>query len=489
MDNFLNYSKKTGEWGEVVEIVPPLLKVAGLPKAKMNELIQFENQHLGQVIGLNKSSIDVLSLSEHSIKVGEKVMRLDKNLTIGVGDDLLGQVINPLGLAYFEAENTGEIKEERPIEIPVGSIQERARIDKTLLTGVSIIDLAIPLGKGQKELIIGDRTTGKTSFILTTIKNQALQGTIIVYAMIGKKKTDARKLIDYFSKEKILDKSVIVVSCGDDPVGSSYLAPFSAMTISEYFKDKGKDVLLILDDLTTHAKLYREISLVEGKFPGRESYPADIIYLYARLLERAGSFKQANGTASTITCLPITESVEGDMTGFISTNIMGITDGHIFFDSDLYNQGRRPAINIQLSVTRVGKQTQAKLSREIAQEILAFLTQHEKIKNYSHFGTELSAKVKKDIKKGDQLLAFFDQTYEFIVPHEIQILLFALIWLDFFMEKDDEYILKARDTFTKLYTENKRFTTLLDKALSVDSIYKLLSIVFGMKTDIEKYVQ
>jgi len=308
------------------------------------------------------------------------------------------------------------------------------------------------------------------------IKNQILQGSIVVYAAIGKKKSDIKKLQEFFIKEKLDSSTVFVASDPFDSPSLIYITPYTAMSIAEYFKDQGTDVVVIYDDLSTHAKFYREVALLGGRFPGRDSYPGDIFYIHARLLERAGNFKHPTKGEVAVTAIPIAETVEGDLAGFIATNIMGMTDGHIFFDSDVYYKGRRPAINISLSVTRVGRQTQTPLKREINHEITAFLATHDKMQNYSHFGAELSDKVTTIIRTGEKLQAFFDQHYKVIVPEEVQITLLALIWLHALNDLPDESVSILRNKLIELYQDEdkrKMFSDIMNSANFQDLLLKV----------------
>jgi F-type H+-transporting ATPase subunit alpha len=386
-----------------------------------------------------------------------QVVRTDTFLSIPVGKELLGKVINPLGQSFSENQKFTPPKELREIDTQVLGISSRARIKKPLATGVSIIDMIIPLGKGQRELVIGDRKTGKSTFLLSTIKRQAQEGVITIYAAIGRKHSEIKQLQEFLEQEKILDKAIIVATSSHDSPSLIFLTPYSAITIAEYFRDQGQDVLLVLDDLSAHARFYREISLVGKRFPGRDSYPGDIFYVHAKLIERAGNFKYEKTRDVAITCLPVIETIEGDLTSYVATNLMGMTDGHIFFDSNMYYKGRRPAINTALSVTRVGKQTQSTLKREINNKLNAFLAQHEKLQNFSHFGAELSDDVKRTLRIGDQLYTFFDQHYSLILPEEVQLIVFAMIWQGLFEQEEKIGIAKIKMTELFKKEEYKKF--------------------------------
>ncbi|MCA9398046.1 F0F1 ATP synthase subunit alpha, partial [candidate division WWE3 bacterium] len=324
--------EQTGEIGFVTRISHPIISVEGLPTIHPEELVIFESGELGQVFTINKESVEILALSGKPMPIGTRVSRMTKQVTIPLSRDIIGKTISSLGTYYSSGLPIEEKDEERTIHAAAPGISSRTKIIKPLITGVSIVDLLVPLGKGQRELVLGDRKTGKTNFLLQAMLTQAKEGTICIYAAIGKRKVEIKHVEKYIRDNEIADQTLIVASSASDPVGLIYLTPYTAMTIAEYFKDLGHDVLLILDDLSTHAKYYREISLVGQRFPGRSSYPGDIFYAHARLLERAGNFKTSSGDAVSITCLPVAETVEGNISGYIQTNLMSITDGHIYFD-------------------------------------------------------------------------------------------------------------------------------------------------------------
>ncbi|MBI5122401.1 F0F1 ATP synthase subunit alpha [Candidatus Roizmanbacteria bacterium] len=436
MDTFNKYLQQTGEYGVAIQVSHPIVFIEGLPSVKTHEVILFETGQKGEVFAINRGKIEARIFSHTPIRVGTRVTRTDQLLSVPVGDELLGHSINPLGEPLDPAIPFTRPKISRDLDArPIG-ISGRQKITTHLVTGISLIDLLIPLGRGQRELIIGDRKTGKTSLLMTTIKNQVHEGVIAIYAAIAKKKSDIKKLQAFFTEEKIMDKIIIVATSSYDSPSLIYQTPYAAMAIAEYFRDKGIHTLLILDDLSTHAKFYRELSLLARRFPGRDSYPGDIFYVHSKLLERAGNFKHKTAGEVSITCLPIIEIVEGDFTGYISTNVMGITDGHIYLDSNIYYQGLRPAVNIPLSVTRVGRQTLDKLSREVNKNLTAFLAQYEKLQTLSHFGQELTDDVKKQLRTGELIYKFFNQPYHLTVPTTIQLIIFSMLLQDIIQDKD-----------------------------------------------------
>ena len=467
MQNYKHYLEKFGEYGEVVEVKQSLVVVEGLPNSRINEIVVFENGSFGQITDISDGLCRVALLKKSAqIKSGDKVSRTDSLLMIPVGEEFLGTMIDPLGEIIFPENKKIQKAEQRSVERGIGGIDKRAKIDKQLLTGVTLVDMLLPLGNGQKELVIGDRKTGKTSFLLTTVKNQIKLGKTVIFAAIGKKKTDINKILNYFISEKILDKIIFIVSGSDDSENLIYLTPYTAMTMAEYFRDRGTDTLVVFDDLSTHAKIYRQIALNSDKFPGRESYPGDIFYLHAHLLERAGNFRLGAQTVS-ITCLPVAETIEGDLSGYITTNLMGITDGHIYFDLSIFTKGRRPAINLPLSVTRVGRQTQAPIYQQANHEITAFLSEYESLQNLAHFGAELSPNVKRVITRGERIIQVFDQKYSEIISSEMQLILLALAYSESFFDVDisklKEKLLKTGNIKLEKQIENiKTFTELLE---------------------------
>ena len=433
---FDEYLKNTGEYGLVYHVSHPIVFIDGLPKVKTHEVIMFENGARGEVFAINRGKIEARVFTHEPIKVGTKVTRTDQMLSIAVGPELMGHTINPLGELLDPSAEMKTPKNMRDLDAKPIGISGRQKITTQLATGISLIDLLIPLGRGQRELIIGDRKTGKTSILMTTIKKQVSEGVIAIYAAVAKKKSDIKRLQQFFEQEKIMDKVIIVATSSYDSPSLIYQTPYAAMAIAEYFRDQGQHTLLILDDLSTHAKFYRELSLLARRFPGRDSYPGDIFYVHSKLLERAGNFKHPVTGEVSITCLPVVDIVEGDLTGYVSTNIMGITDGHIYLDSNIYYQGMRPAVNIPLSVTRVGRQTLDKLSREINKMLTSFLAQYVKLQNISHFGQELTEDVKKNLRLGDMVYKFFNQPYQITVPLTVQLVILSMILQDLFPNKE-----------------------------------------------------
>lgn len=477
MKSFQEYLNEIGEIGYVDEILDSLVHVSGIPKARYQEIILFETGEKGLVFSLKREYCEVLLFTQNSLRSGVRAVRTNTLLTIPVGEQLLGNTIDPLGYSLDHATPFVKPEEESPLFIAPLGISQRKRIEKQLQTGNSLVDLLVPLGKGQRELIIGDRKTGKTNFLLQAILTQARQKTLCLYVAIGKKKIDIKKTEEFFIKYGIRDKTIIIATSSHEPAGMIFLTPYAAMAIAEHFRDHGHDVIVVFDDLTAHAKYYREISLLAREFPGRNSYPGDMFYTHARLLERAGNFVHETGQVS-ITALPVAETTEGDLSGYIQTNLMSMTDGHIYFDSDLFKKGRRPAINPFLSVTRVGRQTQSAVEREINRELISFLTLLDRTERFVHFGAELSQTLKNTLSMGQKIIAFFYYSSERLVSGNLQVFLFCLLWSGLWQDASSKDMISDMDTMIHLYQTNENLVVEIEKLVGkAKSFNELLGII------------
>ncbi|MEN8253820.1 MAG: hypothetical protein ABFQ62_05615, partial [Patescibacteria group bacterium] len=417
-----NKKQLISEYGVVEYVRHPLAKIKGLPSIQTGELVKFGQGDYGQVISFDSDFVNVMSFAQSPTKIGDTVTRIDKKLSVDAGPHLLGRVIDPLGQPQFGQDIKKNEDNFRLIDQKPPPLSERRPITNFLRTGTSIVDSILPLAKGQRQIITGDRNTGKSTFAKKLVKTQVNDGNIVIYASISKKMNAVKRIYSYFEKNNLLKNIVMVATYAQDPASLITLTPFTAMTIAEYFRDQGHDVVVILDDLSSHARSYREIALLNRQFPGRDSYPGDIFYLHARILERAGTIKnpqKGNKETISISCLPIAETNNNDLTGYIISNLISITDGHILFDTTLFQQGRRPAINPSLSVTRVGKQTQSPLQRDITRTLTTFLSKYEKAKAMTHFAAELSQESQNMIRRGSHLWAFFTETSDFIIPLEV----------------------------------------------------------------------
>lgn len=449
MKQFEDYLRDTGEVGEVEEVSHSVVYVAGLPKARPMELVVLETGELGLVLSLGRDQVEVLLLSRSRLKVGVRVARMNSLLSVGVGEGLLGRVIDPLG-RVLEGDAHYHAAEQRMVDVYPPGIEPRKTITEPFETGVALVDLAVPLGKGQRELVIGDRKIGKTTFLLQSMLSHAVRGGVCIYALIAKRGSDLSSLTDFIHRHTMWQQTVVVATNSADAAGMVYLTPYTAMSMAEYFRDKGKDVLVILDDLTKHAKYYRELTLLANRFPGRSAYPGDIFYLHSRLLERAGDFKTGS-----ITCLPVAETSMGDISGYIQTNLMSMTDGHIYFDQERYNQGRRPAIDPFLSVTRVGRQTQTPLMKSLGRELSGFMVEHAKLQELLHFGGELNKEVKNKLSTGEKVIDFFSQESELIVPPLIAVIFLASIFAGMWDEISKEEMRNKMRKLTARYYDDE----------------------------------
>ena len=394
--------EKIKDTGKVIASRDYIVHVDGLAGARINEGVAFEDGHHGYVARIDEEYVWVVVFCKESIGLGTRVARTGRKLTVSCGDGLVGHVVSALG---YDIDGEKDLsKETKPVEIDreVLGIDRRVIITKPLVTGTTLIDLTLPLGAGQRELVIGERKTGKTWFALQTLATQVKAGKLGIYCAIGKQAVEILAVKQWLEKNKVMDRMIIVAAGARDNQAEIVLAPFTALSIAEYIRDRGKDVVVVLDDMTTHAKYYREMSLVMGKFPGRDSYPGDIFHLQSKLLERAGCFL-VDGKEQSISCLALAESVGEDLTGYIQTNLMSITDGHIYFDIDRFQHGVRPAVNIFLSVTRVGRQTRGKLFHNVSREIYAILKSVEAAKVFTKFGPEQTDEVRKALVKGENL--------------------------------------------------------------------------------------
>jgi len=454
MNEFQEYLEKTEEIGKIIKVSNFLLEVSGLPSLKINEMIITESGAKGIAFSLERETAKILIFEEKLLKPGELVVRTGETFKVPVSNKLLGRILNPL---LQPIDDLGPVLgEKKHLEIyrEAPGIVKRKRVKRPLETGVTIVDFLVPIGHGQRELVIGDPKTGKTTFLLQTMVNQSREGTICIYVGIGKEISAVKFVEEYLKEKNVFEKVIMISGFGRDSPILNYLAPFSGMTVAEYFRDNGKKVLLIFDDLTSHAKYYREISLLAKKIPGRACYPSDVFHVHAQLLERAGNVENEFGQAS-ITALPIAETLENDISGYIQTNLMAMTDGHIFFDSDEFKKGKRPAINPFLSVSRVGKQTKTKIEKEMADLIRKNLIEYQKASTVAQFGVELSAKTKKILETGKKIEILFDQDPETLISYSLRIFLFGLLFAGFFEGKPEDLVKLEKQEIIKKYQEGK----------------------------------
>lgn len=477
MKSFSDYLNKIGEVGYVVRVLQSIVHVEGLPGLHIDEVVLFENGAQGICFGLFEDFAEILLIDYDNIFAGEEVARTAQYSHLALSDHLLGSMIDPVG-NILVGSSPIKIDKYQVLDRQPHGIVGRKEVNMPFSTGVKMVDVVVPLGKGQRELVIGDRKTGKTLFLQQTLLAQAQLGTICIYAAIAKQQEDITDLLSFIKQNKIENNVIVVASGAADAAGKVFLTPFAAMTIAEYYRDKGKDSLVILDDMSAHAKYYREITLESNRFPGRSSYPGDIFYTHAKLIERAGNFSNA-----AITCLPVAETILGDLSGYIQTNLMAMTDGHIYFDIDRFNNGQRPPVNPFLSVTRVGLQAQSPLVREISRHISSFLVQLDEMREFMHFGAEVSEKVKSTLSLGDKLMILFDQDYRQVVPINVTVYLIAFIWSGKTkgMESD-----KVREYYSKVisqYQNDQNYRKVIDSVVAASpSLKDLIAKVKSKET-------
>lgn len=399
---------KSEEIGIVAEVKDGIAILEGLDNVSYSELVEFETKVVGYVIDLTEDQVGVIVLGDYlPIKSGSQVRALGITLSIPVSEELLSRVIDPVGNPI---DGMGKFKADKryPLEKVAPGVVRRRPVNVPLQTGIKAIDALIPIGRGQRELIIGDRGTGKTTIAVDTIINQKDQDVICIYCACGQKNSKVAATIDLLQKKQAMKYTIIVNASAADSVAMQYLAPYAACAIAEYFMDKGKDILVVYDDLTKHAWAYRQISLILRRPAGREAYPGDVFYLHSRLLERACRLDEKYGGGS-ITALPIIETLEGDVAAYIPTNVISITDGQIVLDIDLFNAGIRPAINIGLSVSRVGGNAQTKVMKQVAGKLKLDLAQYRDLAAFSQFESELDEETRKLLNRGAKITQILKQ--------------------------------------------------------------------------------
>ncbi len=418
---------KAEKVGRVVEVFDGIAKVSGLYDIKASEMVTFEGGETGVALNLEDDEIGIVVLGDFSkIKEGDEVKSTGRILEVPVSDDLLGRVVNALGQPV---DGKGAIKSNKnyPIEKVAPGVITRQSVSQPVATGVKVIDAIIPIGRGQRELIIGDRQTGKTALAIDAILNQKGQDMICVYVSIGQKDSKLRKLEARLEEGGAMKYTIIVKSAASETAAMTYIAPYTGVSIAEYFMDQGKDVLIIYDDLSKHAAAYREISLLLRRPPGREAYPGDVFYLHSRLLERACRRNKEYGGGS-ITALPIIETQAGDVSAYIPTNVISITDGQIFLETDLFYKGIRPAVNVGLSVSRVGSSAQVKAMKKVAGTLKLDLAQYRELEAFAQFGSDLDEATKKQLERGKRSVEVLKQPQYAPVKMEHQVvILYALV--------------------------------------------------------------
>ena len=424
-----NYSSKIqqDEIGYVISVGDGISKVHGLDKCKSNELLEFCNGTFGMALNLEENLVSAVLLgSDVGISEGSIVKRSGRVVSVPVGEKLIGRVVNALG-EPIDALGPIEAAEYRPIERKAYGIIERKSVSVPLQTGIKAIDSMIPIGRGQRELIIGDRQTGKTVIATDTIINQKGQNVICIYVAIGQKQSTVTNVVDTLNKAGAMDYTIVVSASASESAPLQYIAPYSGCAMGEYFMDKGQDVLIIYDDLSKHAVAYRALSLLIRRPPGREAYPGDVFYLHSRLLERAARLSPECGGGS-LTALPIIETQAGDVSAYIPTNVISITDGQIFLETELFHEGIRPAVNPGISVSRVGGSAQIKAMKKVSGPLKLLYSQYRELQGFAQFGSDLDDDTKARLEQGKRIVEVLKQNRNSPVAVELQVaIIYAVV--------------------------------------------------------------
>jgi len=421
IENF-DLSVDVEETGKVISVADGVANVYGLKNVMAGEMVEFESGEKGMALNLEESSVGIVILGKTSgITEGSSVKRLKKLLRVPVGDALIGRVVNSLG-EPIDAKGPIEATESRFVEEKAKGIMARKSVHEPLQTGIKAIDALVPIGRGQRELIIGDRQTGKTTVAIDTIINQKGQDVVCIYVAIGQKQSTVAQVVKKLEEYGAMDYTIVVNAGAGDAAALQYLAPYAGVTMGEYFRDNSRHALIIYDDLSKHAVAYREMSLILRRPPGREAYPGDVFYLHSRLLERASKLNDALGAGS-LTALPIIETQAGDVSAYIPTNVISITDGQIFLESDLFNSGIRPAINVGLSVSRVGGAAQIKAIKQVSGTLRLDLAQYRELQAFAQFASDLDESSRKQLERGQKMVEVLKQPPYSPLPFENQVVI------------------------------------------------------------------
>lgn len=410
------------EVGVVISVGDGIARIYGLEKAMAGELLEFPGEVMGMVLNLEEDNVGAVLLGEDRfIKEGDEVKRTGRIIEVPVGEALIGRVVNAIGQPV-DGKGPIDTKEFGPIERIAPGVIDRKSVHEPLQTGLKAIDSMVPIGRGQRELIIGDRQTGKTALAIDTIINQKGQDVICIYVAVGQKRSTVARVVKTLEEYGAMEYSIVVSATASEPAPLQYVAPYAGCAMGEYFRDRGKHALIIYDDLSKQAASYRQLSLLLRRPPGREAYPGDVFYLHSRLLERAAKLSSELGSGS-LTALPIIETQAGDVSAYIPTNVISITDGQIYLESDLFYAGVRPAINVGLSVSRVGGAAQIKAMKQVAGRLRLDLAQFRELAAFAQFGSELDAATQNQLKRGERLVEILKQEQYKPVPVEKQVLI------------------------------------------------------------------
>ena len=477
-DQIQNYGKdlEVSESGTVISVGDGVARIYGLKNAMSGELVEFSSGVKGMVLNLEDETVGVVVLGkDKEIKEGDSIKRTEKIVQVPVGEGLLGRVVDVLGNP-LDGKGPIEAKEHRLIEVKAPGIIARKSVHEPLQTGIKAIDSMIPIGRGQRELIIGDRQTGKTAIAIDTIINQAREGVKCVYVAIGQKNSTVAQVVEKLRQANALEYTTIVVASASDPAPLQYLAPYSGCAMAEYFRDTGRHGLIIYDDLSKQANAYRQLSLLLRRPPGREAYPGDVFYIHSRLLERAAKLSEEHGSGS-LTALPIIETQAGDISAYVPTNVISITDGQIFLESDLFHKGIRPAVNVGKSVSRVGGSAQIKAMKQVAGTLKLELAQFRELEAFSAFASDLDAASQRQLARGRRLVEILKQPQYTPYKVENQIVLIYAGLNGFMDDIEIEQIGKFEAGLMEFFGQRK--AELLEKIITEKKISD------EIKTDVE----
>ena len=453
--------------GTVVSVGDGICHIHGLEDCMSGEMLEFDGGVYGMAQNLEEDLVGAVLLgSDQNIREGDTVKRTGRIVEVPVGEAMLGRVVDALGMP-IDGKGPIETSETRPIESPAPGIIERTPVNVPLQTGIKAIDSMIPIGRGQRELIIGDRQTGKTAICLDTIINQKNTGVICIYVAIGQKRSTVAQVAETLAANGAMDYSIIVAATASESAPLQYIAPYSGCSIGEYFMHKGKDVLVIYDDLSKHAVAYRALSLLLHRPPGREAYPGDVFYLHSRLLERAANIQ--NG--GSLTALPIIETQAGDVSAYIPTNVISITDGQIFLETELFNMGIRPAVNPGISVSRVGGNAQIKAMKKVSGTLKLAYSQYRELQAFSQFGSDLDADTKARLAQGERIVEVLKQPQNSPITVEKQVVIIYAVVNKYLIDVPVEQIAEFQnELFAYLETEHSEILDSIRETKSIDDV-------------------
>src|ERR1700733_4359486 len=481
-EQIANYDAKmrVDEVGTVITLGDGIARLHGLDKVMSGELLEFPHDIAGLAMSLEEDQVGAVLLGDYTeVREGDQVKRTGKILSVPVGDAMIGRVVNALGQP-IDDKGPIETKETLPVERLAPGVISRQPVREPMMTGLKAIDAMIPIGRGQRELIIGDRQTGKTAVALDTIINSKGNNLICIYNAIGQKRSSIAQVVKILEDAGAMEYTIVVAASASEPAPMQYISPYAACAMGEYFRDSGRHALVIYDDLSKHAASYREISLLLRRPPGREAYPGDVFYLHSRLLERSAKLSDKNGGGS-LTALPIIETQAGDVSAYIPTNVISITDGQIYLETDLFNQGVRPAVNVGLSVSRVGGSAQIKAMRQVAGSLKLELAQYRELAAFAQFGSDLDKSTQAQLNRGQRLVEVLKQKQFSPLPFSKQILVIYAGTNGFL---DDLAIDQVRDFEAELY----KFVDTTNPGL-LRSIMEKKILDDGLKAEMTKVIK